>query len=170
MTRAQGDALFTAPAMFLNLVLSALPNPVAPTIIARAIKAAISPYSIAVAPVSSSQKRCNRPFIAQPLMIFIIMGTVPRRAFDRRDLLKVEVRLVGLHAIVWPVFMPLSCSMRLSKVCAASWSAPATIDEGALLIGRIGADSGMAALAFGEGLRTFNPTGPCSEADPTRSL
>src|SRR5579862_9830990 len=50
----------------VNVVLSFEPKPLTTVMIATAMPAAIKPYSMAVAPDSSFQKRFTRPFTACP--------------------------------------------------------------------------------------------------------
>ncbi|CDX45925.1 exported hypothetical protein [Mesorhizobium sp. ORS 3359] len=52
--------MLTAVAIAANLVFSAVPSEVAPTMMASAMRAAIRPYSMAVAPDSSFTKRAMR--------------------------------------------------------------------------------------------------------------
>jgi hypothetical protein len=59
-----GAVLPIVVAMALNLAASVVPTWVAPPMIATAISAAIRPYSIAVAPDWSSEKRLRKAAIA----------------------------------------------------------------------------------------------------------
>src|SRR5882757_1171629 len=61
-------ALFTAVAMLENLEFSAVPSWLAPTMMASAMRAAIRPYSMAVAPDSSFTKRAMRLDIRELLL------------------------------------------------------------------------------------------------------
>ena len=53
---------FSDDATLPKTLLSELPNPLTATMIARLMPAAISPYSIAVAPLSSAQKAESKRF------------------------------------------------------------------------------------------------------------